>query len=538
VKKDLSGEVTAFIVSCEKNPNFENCVKALRSQTVKVKINVIKNYHPMSLAFQQMLERCDTPYYIEVDEDMILNEDAVEIMYEKIKNSEENFAMFAYLLKDVHLDFDLYGVKIYKYDIFKKYPYNLECLSCEVEQLDRIKKDNYKYDCISELVGEHSPLWTCPDIFERYYNLMEKFKVYGYTWLEDLPLKLLNILRKNPTDENVYAFLGAYTSIIKKGISEEEKDFTQSKRLEYGIMEGFLNRPHSATIYMTSKCNFNCGWCYRQHNDIENAPDMSIKILDDFLLKFPTIKAACICGFGEPFLSPDLKYIIEFLRKKDIYIGLITNGSLLEDKLLELYENEIFLPHYISISLNASNREDYEKLTGFKDFNKVIRGIKLCLKQGMETYVSYVCTKKSIENIPDFLKLMKSIGIETVHLHNLLPHFKEEENSDFWDLVLQKKDKDLITRIRELPEADIVKRYPILISQDETRRNCKFPWSSIAINGNGNISVCNSVYPCDAKNGNINDLTLWQGKYCQNFRKSLLSKQYHACEKCFRNWEE
>ena len=155
----------------------------------------------------------------------------------------------------------------------------------------------------------------------------------------------------------------------------------------------------------------------------------------------------------------------------------------------------------------------------------------------METYVSYVCTKQNLDNISEFLKLMKSIGIESVHLHNLLPHFKEEENNDFWKNVLQSKDQKLIDEIKKMPEADIVKRYPILINKNEIRRNCKFPWESLAINGNGNISICNSVYPCDSKNGNINDAVIWQNKYCLDFRKSILSEQYSACRKCFRNWE-
>ena len=138
---------------------------------------------------------------------------------------------------------------------------------------------------------------------------------------------------------------------------------------------------------------------------------------------------------------------------------------------------------------------------------------------------------------PEFLKLVKTLKVTTVHLHNLLPHFDEKENVDFWDLVLQKKDEHLLNEIKKLEDSNIVKLYPTLIDKNEIRRYCHFPWKSIAIDGNGNISICNSVYPCQSKNGTLDDPLLWQNKYCTDFRKSISTEQYPACRKCFRNWE-
>lgn len=535
--KNLKPEVTAFVISSGYNPNYENCLNALQKQTVEIKIDIIKDYHPMSLAFQQMLKRCETKYYVEVDEDMILYQNAIEQMYTDMEKSDEKLAMFAYQLKDIHINFDIFGVKIYKYNIFKNYSYNLECLSCEVEQLDRLKNDGYSYDCINVILGEHSPQWTHSSIFERYFNLMEKFKEFGYSWLETLPLKLWNILKQNPNEQNLYALLGAYSSILKENISNQEKDFTQVKLPEYGLTESFITLPVSATLYMTSKCNFKCEWCYRQHHSIEEAPDMDILRVNQLFTRFPTITAVCICGFGETFLSLNLRYVIETLHQKNVYIGVITNGSLLEENLPRLYEKEEFLPNYISISLNAHNSEIHKKITKTETFDKVLKGIKKSIDLGMETFVSYVCTKENLKYVSEFLKLVKSLGIKTVYLHNLLPHFDEKENNKFWDLVLQKKDECLLDEIKNLQDSDIVKLYPTLINKNEIRRYCHFPWKSIAIDGNGSISICNSVYPCQLKNGTLDDPLLWQNEYCKNFRASILGEQHPACQKCFRNWE-
>ena len=66
--------------------------------------------------------------------------------------------MLCFLLRDVHLDKPIYGVKIYKHEIFKAYPYNLVHNSCEVEQLERMQRDGYRHDFVAEVVGDHAPV--------------------------------------------------------------------------------------------------------------------------------------------------------------------------------------------------------------------------------------------------------------------------------------------------------------------------------------------------------------------------------------------
>jgi hypothetical protein len=139
--------------------------------------------------------------------------------------------------------------------------------------------------------------------------------------------------------------------------------------------------------------------------------------------------------------------------------------------------------------------------------------------------------------VPEFLQLAKSLGVKAVHLHNLLPHFDDDENTKFWDLVLTKDDKILIDTIAALPEADIIEVYPTLIAKDETRRSCQFPWKTIGVNGNGSISICNSVAPPRKENGVVTDWVVWQNTYCQRFRELKAGEQCDSCKKCFRNWQ-
>lgn len=225
-KNDLSEHLTVFIIRFGENPNYDSCREALEKQTVSFKIEEIRDVAPMSLAFQNMIDRCETEYYIQVDEDMILENESIDKIYKSLVESAENISTVVHMLRDVHLDFNIFGIKGYKHYIMKQYPYNLDIISCEMEQISRLQKDGYETMMVGEVVGLHSPEWTEELIFERYFDLMEKWKNFKYHWMEELPAKLMQIFRENPSNLNLYALMGAMSSISSgKTIRNREKNF-------------------------------------------------------------------------------------------------------------------------------------------------------------------------------------------------------------------------------------------------------------------------------------------------------------------------
>jgi hypothetical protein len=233
-KKDLTEQLTVFVINAGENPNYDDCIKSVYDQTCSFQLKFIEDISPMSRAFQKMIDECETPYYVQVDGDMILNSDAIETIYNKLVTSDKNISIVTYMLKDVHLDFDIYGIKGYKHDILKNYPYNLEIISCEMEQVKRMESNGYKIDMIEETMGYHSPKWTPELIYERYFDLMEKWKVHKYYWVGKLPAKLLNMFKNNPSDLNFFALAGTMESLSsEEPIRKREKDFSiKNKNVE------------------------------------------------------------------------------------------------------------------------------------------------------------------------------------------------------------------------------------------------------------------------------------------------------------------
>jgi GR25 family glycosyltransferase involved in LPS biosynthesis len=252
-KKDLSKELTVFVISCGENPNYNDCISALENQNVIFKIKEIKNVCPMSAAFQKMIDDCDTDYYIQVDEDMILFEDTIEKIYQRLCESDSKISTVAHMLTDAHLDFDIYGIKGYKHKILKKYPYNLEIISCEVEQISRLQKDGFETLMYQDVVGYHSPKWNEQLIYERYFDLMEKWKVFKYDWLDELPSKLFEIFKSEPNNINLYALMGAMTSVSnEEPMRKREKNFL-IKDENFERIENFLSLKEFTHIIKSEK---------------------------------------------------------------------------------------------------------------------------------------------------------------------------------------------------------------------------------------------------------------------------------------------
>ncbi len=229
-------ELTVFVITLDNEPNYPKCIEALSNQTCTFTLDIIKNFHPMSAAFQEMLVRCKTPYYIQVDSDMILNADAIEKLYQSIVETKPQEAMICHRLHDEHLNKTIDGIKIYKFDIFKKYPYN-NVVSCEVDQLNSMAQDGFTYIRKPDVVGVHHPVWTEETIFERYFNYIEKLKKFQSTNYITLLNRLLDIFIKTPTKINLYGLLGAIASCISEEPKDTEKDFTEPILYKFKMLD-------------------------------------------------------------------------------------------------------------------------------------------------------------------------------------------------------------------------------------------------------------------------------------------------------------
>ena len=124
-------------------------------------------------------------------------------------------------------------------------------------------------------------------------------------------------------------------------------------------------------IVLTTKCNYQCKYCFS-----EGEKDKQIRIIPIEKLK-QIIKISKEFGInkikltgGEPLLYPQIKELLEYIRKIDIpYVDLTTNISMLNEETIDLLNR--YNVNALTLSLNTLNKNKFEYLSGFSNFDLV-----------------------------------------------------------------------------------------------------------------------------------------------------------------------
>jgi len=175
-------KITIFLVTIQSHQlefSLESINKLI--PTFPVLVNVIMNVAPTNRAYNQMRERCKTPYFIQLDEDMELREDAIQICMSQIEKFSNNQKIFLHTFKLIDADLGIGNppiidcLKLYNNDIMKKYPTynNGETAVSSVDYLwhNPILNDGYEINSTSIIIGTHGSHRTNYELFLRYCKI-------------------------------------------------------------------------------------------------------------------------------------------------------------------------------------------------------------------------------------------------------------------------------------------------------------------------------------------------------------------------------
>lgn len=195
----------------------------------------------------------------------------------------------------------------------------------------------------------------------------------------------------------------------------------------YTLVYSINNDKSPKTVYvnLTNACTNSCVFCLReQKNDVcgANMWHDDKYTLEDIIEQFQTFQPSpeevVFCGYGEPFLKKDMmKSFALYLRKNypNIKIRVNTNGHANAIYKTNVAEEFKGLIDYASISLNASNSDEYNEICKPKienAYEEVQKFIKECVNSGIEVSTSIVTGFDDEHNI-DIEKcqeISKSLG--------------------------------------------------------------------------------------------------------------------------------
>jgi len=132
--------------------------------------------------------------------------------------------------------------------------------------------------------------------------------------------------------------------------------------------------PAYGSLELTHRCNLRCIHCYLGGSD-DNKEELTT---DEWRLVIDQIaESGCltlIITGGEPLLRPDFADIYRHAKKKGLLVTVFTNGTLIQESILELFED--LPPYSIEITLYGATPVTYEKITGVPgSFEKCIKSI-------------------------------------------------------------------------------------------------------------------------------------------------------------------
>jgi radical SAM protein with 4Fe4S-binding SPASM domain len=162
--------------------------------------------------------------------------------------------------------------------------------------------------------------------------------------------------------------------------------------------------PYVGGIELTPYCNLRCVHCYLQDQNNKEQKLLTteqVKVIIDKLYNAGVL-FLYFTG-GEIFTRSDFLEIYVYAKKKGFILELLTNGTLIDERVLEVFRE--FPPASISISMYGGDEVSYERVTGRKGmYDKVIRTFVLLNDSGIHFEIKYIGMK---ENEEDFLKVKK-----------------------------------------------------------------------------------------------------------------------------------
>ena len=198
-------------------------------------------------------------------------------------------------------------------------------------------------------------------------------------------------------------------------------------------------KKHVLQWHILHRCNLHCTHCYQDENAAElkfSELEMLFKQYMDFCEEYRFRGHINITG-GEPLLSDDLFPLMTLCESRGVTFGLLTNGTLLDEKTaghLAEYKNLSF----VQVSIDGT-RETHDSIRGSGNFDRAMTGLRNLRKDGIQTMASFTCHKRNYRELGDVIKLMRKNRVDRFWTDRLIPFGSNTEdilsNEEFKEML-------------------------------------------------------------------------------------------------------
>lgn len=210
------------------------------------------------------------------------------------------------------------------------------------------------------------------------------------------------------------------------------------------------------------RCNLTCKHCYATSADKDFPGELNtsevFNVMSD--LKSFGVPVLILSG-GEPLMRSDIFEISHHAKDMGFYVGLSSNGTLINEGNIEDIVNVGY--DYVGISIDGL-RETHDKFRRKQgSYDAALNGIRLCRDAGIKVGLRYTLTQDNKQDLPALLQLMDDEGVDKFYLSHLnyagrgnknraddLHHETTRTAMDFlfetcWNDIIKGKQREFVT---------------------------------------------------------------------------------------------
>ena len=166
------------------------------------------------------------------------------------------------------------------------------------------------------------------------------------------------------------------------------------------------------------RCNLTCKHCYATAADKDFPGELST---DEVFSVMDNLKAfgvpVLILSGGEPLMRPDIFEISHRAKDMGFYVGLSSNGTLIDENNIDDIVKVGY--NYVGISVDGlrETHDNFRRKQG--SFDDAMRGIRLCRDAGIKVGLRFTLTQDNKQDLPGLLQMMDDEDIDKFYLSHL-----------------------------------------------------------------------------------------------------------------------
>jgi len=181
------------------------------------------------------------------------------------------------------------------------------------------------------------------------------------------------------------------------------------------------NKPRLIFWEVTKGCNLRCIHCRASATELSSPNDLSTQaalgIIDQIA---STANPILVLSGGEPLYRHDIFQLARYATDKGLRVALATNGTQVTKAVARMIVDAGV--KRVSISVDGADAATHDTFRGIPGaFDAALQGLRNLRALGMSVQINMTIARHNAKQLPDVLKLAKSLGVDALHTFLLVP---------------------------------------------------------------------------------------------------------------------